>query len=146
MIIAIGCDHAGLKMKAMVRAILEKSGHGVLDLGTTGEGSVDYPDFARKVTDAVTSEKADGGVLICMTGNGMAIAANKAKSIRAALCLSHEMAYYARRHNDANVLVLSQKYTIEDELPEIISTWLVTEFEGGRHSGRLEKIKNMETD
>ena len=145
MIIAIGCDHAGLKMKDTVRSILEQSGHGVLDQGTTGEGSVDYPDFAYKVTDAVTSGTVNSGVLICMTGNGMAIAANKAKGIRAALCLSHEMAYYARRHNDANVLVLSQKFTVEEELSEIVKTWLVTEFEGGRHINRLDKIKNMET-
>jgi ribose 5-phosphate isomerase B len=144
MIIAIGCDHAGLKMKAKVRTILQDLGHGVLDFGAEGEGSVDYPDFAFKVADSVMKGESKGGVLICMTGNGMAIAANKVKGIRAALCLNIDMAYYARSHNDSNVLVLSQKFTDENELLEIIKTWMVTDFEGGRHIPRLEKIKNIE--
>ncbi len=144
MIIAIGCDHAGLKMKAKVRTILQDLGHGVLDFGTEGEGSVDYPDFALKVADSVNSGESEGGVLICMTGNGMAIAANKVKGIKATLCLSIEMAYYARRHNDSNVLVLSQKFTDDNELPEIVKTWTVTDFEGGRHIPRLEKITKVE--
>ena len=146
MIIAVGCDHAGLKMKEQVRSILQQFGHGVLDFGTEGEGSVDYPDFALKVTNSVVSGESDGGVLICMTGNGMMIAANKVKGIRATLCLNTEMAYYARRHNDSNVLVLSQKYTEDNELVKIIESWLVTGFEGGRHVPRLEKIKKIEED
>jgi len=144
MIIAIGCDHAGLKMKTRVKSILQELGHGVLDFGTDGEGSVDYPDFAKKVADSVVSGESEGGVLICMTGNGMTIAANKVKGIIATLCLNADMAYFARRHNDSNILVLSQKYTIEDELDEIVKSWLVTDFEGGRHVPRLDKIKKLE--
>jgi len=144
MIIAIGCDHAGIKMKDKVRVFLQELGHGVIDFGTKGEGSVDYPDFAFKVAQSVMSKEAEGGVLICMTGNGMVLAANKVKGIRATLCLSTDMAYYARRHNDSNVLVLSQKYTDEDELSDIIKTWTVTEFEGGRHITRLDKIRQAE--
>ncbi len=144
MIIAIGCDHAGLKMKEKVRTILQELGHGVMDFGTEGEGSVDYPDFAYKVANSVVSGEAEGGVLICMTGNGMAMAANKVKGIRATLCLNNDMAYYARRHNDSNVLVLSGKFTDEEELPDIVKTWTVTDFEGGRHIPRLEKIRKFE--
>jgi ribose 5-phosphate isomerase B len=144
MIIAIGCDHAGIKMKEKVRAILQELGHGVIDFGTEGEGSVDYPDYAFKAANSVISKESEGGVLICMTGNGMVMAANKVKGIRATLCLSNDMAYYARRHNDSNVLVLSQKYTDETELADIVKTWTVTEFEGGRHIPRLEKIAELE--
>ncbi len=144
MTIAIGCDHAGLKMKERVRTILQELGHGVLDFGTEGEGSVDYPDFAYKVANSVVSGEAEGGVLICMTGNGMAMAANKVKGIRATLCLNNDMAYYARRHNDSNVLVLSGKFTDDEELPDIVKTWTVTDFEGGRHIPRLEKIRKVE--
>jgi len=145
MIISIGSDHAGTKMKAKVRSILEAMGHGVLDKGTTGEGSVDYPDFALAVAKSVISGESEGGVLICMTGNGMAIAANKTKGIRATICLTTDMAYYARLHNDSNIMVLSQRYSEEKDLPDIIKTWLVTDFEGGRHINRLDKIKNIET-
>ncbi len=143
--IAIGSDHAGFEYKEKVRHILEKLGHEVIDFGTTGKDSVDYSDFGLKVAREVADHKADRGVAVCWTGNGMTIAANKVKGIRATLCLNQDMALYARLHNDSNVLTLSQKYIDEKELENIVRTWLETEFEGGRHSRRLEKISRAES-
>jgi ribose 5-phosphate isomerase B len=142
--IAVGSDHAGLEMKNEVKAILQSFGHKVVDFGTDSKDSVDYPDYGLKVARAVASGEADRGVAVCWTGNGMTIVANKVKGIRATLCLNKDMAYYARFHNDSNVLTLSQKYIAEKDLESIVKTWLETPFEGGRHEARLRKISEAE--
>jgi len=133
MTIAIGSDHAGFELKEKVKSILMELGEGVVDFGTDGKDSVDYPDYGLRVANAVADGEANRGIAICWTGNGMTIAANKVKGIRATLCLNREMAYYARLHNNSNVLTMSQKYTDPDEVEEILKMWLETEFEGGRH-------------
>jgi len=142
--IAIGSDHAGLELKEKVKSLLKKKNIEVLDFGTNSKESVDYSDYGLKVAQAVVSGQADKGVAICWTGSGMTIAANKIRGVRAALCLNKDMAFYARSHNDTNVLTLSQKYIDEKDVEEILDTWLTTEFEGGRHIRRLDKIKNAE--
>ena len=142
--IAVGADHKGYLFKERVKALLEKWGYTVLDMGTNSEESVDYPDFGLKVAHAVADAKVDLGVNICWTGNGMAITSNKVKGIRAGLALNTEMARLTRLHNDANVLVLAGKFTPEDELEPILKAFLDTPFEGGRHVARLNKIKAAE--
>lgn len=142
--IAIGSDHAGIDLKEKVKAILKNKNIEVVDFGTNSKDSVDYPDYGLKVAQAVVTGQADKGVAICWTGSGMTIAANKIRGARAALCLNKDMAFYARAHNDINVLALSQKYVDEKDVEEILDTWLNTEFEGGRHNRRLDKIKNFE--
>jgi len=142
--IAIGSDHAGFDLKEKVRQNLLGRNIQVVDFGTDSKESVDYPDFGIKVARAVASGEVDTGVAVCMTGGGMTIAANKVKGVRAVLCLNKEMAFYARSHNDANVMTLSQKYVDEKNLDEIIDAWLETKFEGGRHFRRLDKIKAIE--
>jgi len=138
--IAIGADHRGLAYKERIKGILEKMGHTVIDMGPFTEESVDYPDFGLKVAHAVADGSADRGVTICWTGNGMNMAANKVKGVRAGMALSVDMAYLTRLHNDANVLTLADKYTPADQLEEILKTFLETEFEGGRHIARVRKI------
>ena len=142
--IAVGSDHAGFEYKEKVKAILQMLGHEVLDFGTSGKDSVDYSDFGLKVARAVADGDADRGVAVCWTGNGMTIAANKIKGIRATLCLTKDMAKLARAHNDSNVLTLAQKYTREDVVEVIVREWLNTDFEGGRHERRLNTIKEAE--
>ena len=142
--IAVGADHKGYLFKERVKAMLEKWGYTVLDMGTHSEESVDYPDFGAKVAHAVADGKADFGVNVCWTGNGMAITSNKVKGVRAGLALNPEMSKLTRLHNDANVLVLAGKYTPENELEEIVKVFLDTPFEGGRHVARLNKIKALE--
>jgi len=145
--IALGADHKGFAFKNLVKAYLLGKGIEVTDFGTFSDESTDYPDFGIKAAEEVASGKADYGVVICWTGNGMAISANKVKGIRAGLALSPEMAELTRAHNDANVLVLSGKYTPEDEIDEIIDKFLSTHFEGGRHKRRVDKIiKREESD
>lgn len=142
--VAIGSDHAGFELKEKVKAILKKLKFDVIDFGTNTKESVDYSDYGLKVARSVVSGETNRGVAICMTGGGMTIAANKVKGARAVLCLNKDMAFYARSHNNANVLVLSQKYVKDEDLVDIIKTWFATEFEGGRHIRRLEKIKTAE--
>ena len=142
--IAVGCDHRGVGYKEKVKAILGKLGHEVVDFGTYTEEPVDYPDFGIKVARAVRDGIVDYGMTVCWTGNGMNIAANKIKGVRAGLALNPEMAELTRLHNDANVLTLSQKYTPDDQLEEIIRKFLETKFEGGRHIARVEKISKAE--
>ncbi|MBU8933535.1 MAG: ribose 5-phosphate isomerase B [candidate division Zixibacteria bacterium] len=142
--IAIGCDHAGLKFKEKVKEILISWGHDVVDFGTHSEDSVDYPDYGLKVALAVAGGDVDRGVTICWTGNGMNITANKIKGIRAGLALNAEMAFLTRSHNDANVLTLAQKYTPEDQIEEILKSFIDTPFEGGRHLPRVNKIRAVE--
>ncbi len=142
--IAIGADHAGFELKEKVKELLNKRQIAVVDFGTGSKESVDYSDYGIKVARAVVSGEADRGIAICWTGGGMTIAVNKIKGARAALCLNKDMAYYARSHNDTNVLTLSQKYIDEKNLEEILDTWLTTKFEGGRHKRRLDKIAEAE--
>lgn len=142
--VAIGCDHAGFEMKELVKTILLELGHAVEDVGTFSKESVDYPDFGLKVATAVGAGKVDRGILVCWTGNGMNIAANKVAGVRAGMALNPDMAYLTRLHNDANVLTLAQKYTPENELRQIVRNFLETAFEGGRHERRVKKIIEVE--
>jgi len=144
--VAIGADHAGYELKEKVKKYLEKKGIETEDVGTFSKDSVDYPDYAFQVASQVSDKKVDFGVLVCKSGIGMSIAANKFKNVRAALCFSPEMAKLARSHNDANVLSLSQEFTKVDDAYKIIDTWLATNFEGGRHERRVEKIKKRERE
>ncbi|HWR81776.1 MAG TPA: ribose 5-phosphate isomerase B [Candidatus Deferrimicrobium sp.] len=142
--IALGADHKGFEVKQKVKEILTKLGHEVVDCGTHSAETVDYPDFGLKVAQAVVRGHADFGVTVCWTGNGMNIAVNKVKGVRAGLALNADMAYMTRLHNDANVLTLSAKYTPEGELEAILKAFLDTSFEGGRHIARLDKIRQAE--
>lgn len=142
--VAVGSDHAGLEMKNAVIDILRETGHEYQDFGTDRPESVDYPDFGEKVSEAVSRGMADRGILICGTGIGMSIVANKFQHIRAALCNEAFSARMSRLHNDANVLVLGGRIIGKDLAKEIVKTWLTTPFEGGRHENRLKKIDLIE--
>ena len=140
--IAIASDHAGFYLKEGLKAFLERNNINYIDFGTDSTVSVDYPDFAKKVVDCIKNGCADFGVLICGTGIGMSMIANRFKGIRAALCLFPEMARLARKHNNANVLVLPGRL-IGIELAEwILSVFLETKFEGGRHERRIKKLED----
>jgi len=141
--IAIGCDHRGLELKQLVMEKLAQMGHSYQDFGCFSTDSVDYPDIAQKVAGAVVSGDFERGILICNTGIGMSIAANKVKGIRAANCCDAFSAQRARQHNDANVLCLAAMHKPDTTL-EILEAFLNTEFEGGRHLRRLNKIKAIE--
>jgi len=143
--IALGCDHRGFKLKQAVMEFLQQSGYSYQDFGCYSTESVDYPDFAQKVGNAVASGEFDHGILICDTGIGMCIAANKIKGIRAALCHDTFAAERARLHNDANILCLRGENIEVYEALEIVKSYLSTTFEGGRHIPRLNKIKVLET-
>jgi len=142
--IAIGSDHAGFELKEQLRDTLRAAGYEVADLGTASTESTDYPDFAAVVARAVRDGQADKGILICSSGVGMSIAANKIKGIRAALGTNPEEVSFVRRHNDANVLAIGAKYTGAALAGELVNLFLTTEFEGGRHQRRLDKIKILE--
>jgi ribose 5-phosphate isomerase B len=138
--IAIGCDHAGFDYKEGIVAMLQSQGHMVQDFGAHSAASADYPDFAHPVAEAVESRLADRGILICGSGNGVAITANKHQKIRCALCWNEEIASMARLHNDANVIALPARYVPEILAQAMVRIFLTTEFEGGRHNRRVEKI------
>jgi ribose 5-phosphate isomerase B len=142
--IAIGSDHAGYQLKEIIKGRLAGSGVEVDDLGTTNEASVDYPDYAAAVADRVASGASDRGILICGTGIGMAISANKVRGIRAASVESLEAARLSRAHNDANVLTLGARITPADLALGIVQTFLATPFDGGRHQRRVDKITALE--
>jgi len=142
--IAIGCDHGGVELKNFLVGYLRARGSEVRDCGTQGADSVDYPDYGRLVSEHVSSGTAERGVLICTSGIGMSIVANKFPGVRAALVLDLESARSSREHNDANVLVLSGARTERSLAQKIIDTWLSTPFAGGRHQRRLDKIAEME--
>lgn len=142
--VALAADHAGVSLKAELVAELKKLGHTALDLGPATTESVDYPDYAVKATKAVTSGEASLGVLVCGTGIGMSITANKVHGIRAALCHTEFEARMSRMHNDANVLCLGQRVTGVGVALEILKAFLSASFEGGRHAGRVEKIRQVE--
>ena len=139
--ISIGCDHAGFEYKELIREKLKSEGHEVHDLGTYSSESVDYPDFSHPVASEVEEKKAELGILICGSGNGVCMAANKHQGIRAALCWTEELGEMARSHNDANVLCLPARYIEKDLAVRITDKFLNTPFEGGRHQRRVEKIK-----
>jgi ribose 5-phosphate isomerase B len=143
--IAIGCDHRGLELKRFIMKLLTEMGHSYEDFGGYTTDPVDYPDIARKVAKKVAAGDFDRGILICDTGIGMSIAANKVRGIRAALCHDAFYAQRARQHTDANVLCLGTK-EMQDTVREIIQAFLSTPFEGGRHQKRLDKITAMEGD
>jgi ribose 5-phosphate isomerase B len=142
--IAIGCDHAGLELKKEIISVLNDLFIEFIDYGTYSPESVDYPDIGEKVSEAVSSGKIDRGILICGTGIGMSIVANKFPSVRASLCNELFTAKMSRLHNDANVLVLGGRIVGKDLAKEIVRTWVSTLFEGERHCTRLNKIKQIE--
>ena len=139
--LAIASDHAGVKLKDKIIRDLRKKNVKVLDLGTDSEERVDYPDFTYKMVEEIIEKTVSQGILICGTGIGMSIAANRSSDIRAALCTSEFMAERARSHNDANILVLGSKLVDDDISIKIVEKFLQTEFEGGRHARRIAKIK-----
>ena len=143
--IAIGCDHRGFALKELIMPFLQNAGHSYQDFGCYSTDPVDYPDIAQKVGEAVASGNFEQGILICNTGIGMSIAANKIKGIRAALCHNSFAAQRARQHNDANILCLGGgEQQLQDPVSEILDAFLATEFEGGRHQRRIDKMTAME--
>ncbi len=137
---AIGCDHAGFHYKNSIIELLKKKGIEVEDFGTYTEESVDYPDFAHPVANSVENGKADFGILLCGSGNGVAITANKHQGIRAALCWNEEIAALARQHNNANIVALPARFVSEALAHAIVESFLAAVFEGGRHTRRVDKI------
>ena len=142
--IAISSDHGGYKLKIHLVDLLRGKGISVDDLGCDSTESVDYPDYAAAVASKVSNATVEQGIIICTTGIGVSITANKFPHVRAALCLNPEMAGMTRQHNDANILCLSQKFTSREEADRIVNTWLSSEFEGGRHERRVKKIESYE--
>jgi ribose 5-phosphate isomerase B len=138
--IAIGCDHAGFEYKESIKKQLQSQGIVVLDKGTHSADSVDYPDFIHPVADLVESGKAGLGIVICGSGNGVAMTANKHQGIRAALCWTEELAALARQHNNANVLALPARFISPELALGIVNSFLSASFEGGRHARRVNKI------
>jgi ribose 5-phosphate isomerase B len=138
--IAIGSDHAGFKYKERIKQLLVSLGHEVNDFGTDSEDPVDYPLFIRPVALAVAGGEAERGIVLGGSGNGEAMAANRVKGVRCALCWNVESARLARQHNDANILSLGQRMLTEDAALEIVHVWLETEFEGGRHLRRIQLL------
>lgn len=142
--ISLGADHAGFALKEHLRDALAKAGHQVFDLGTHSTASVDYPDYAAAVGREVASGTADRGILVCGSGVGMSIAANKIDGVRAALGVSPEEVALSRQHNDANILTLGARFTGTAEADELVRIFLETGFDGGRHERRVEKISQLE--
>jgi ribose 5-phosphate isomerase B len=144
--IAIGSDHRGFTVKQRIGLLLKQLGHEVTDLGANSPASSDYPDYAFAVAQAVGKGEVHRGVLVCGTGLGMCIAANKVSGVRAVPCHDAFTAEISRRHNDTNILCLSADMLGEELLEQMVKLWLTTEFEGGRHSRRLEKITRFEEE
>src|SRR4026207_740791 len=142
--IALASDHAGYAEKERLKPLLTDLGVEFDDLGTVSEESVDYPDYARKVAEQVAQGKVEQGLLVCGSGTGMAIAANKVPGVRAAVAWSEEIARLAREHNDANVLALGARTTPVDQLPGIVRAWFSAKFDVGRHERRVKKIREIE--
>jgi ribose 5-phosphate isomerase B len=138
--IAIGNDHAGPDYKIAIVQFLEQEGYEVINYGTNTTDSVDYPDFGHPVAKDVSEGKVDFGIVICGSGNGIAMTANKHQKVRAALCWTKEIAALARQHNDANIISIPARFTSIDQAVEMVDTFLNTNFEGGRHATRVDKI------
>jgi len=143
MIIAFGCDHAGYPVKEKITEFLKSKGHTVIDCGCFSEESCDYPDYAIAVARKVSKGVAERGILVCGTGIGMSIAANKIRGIRAAVCYSEETAVLSRKHNDANILCIGSRFFNISDILRWIDVWLETPFEGGRHERRIKKFLSM---
>ena len=141
--IAIGGDHAGFQLKESIKTKLETEGHFVEDFGPFSDKSVDYPDFVHPVAEAIENQEYDFGILICGSGNGVAMTANKHQGIRAALCWNEMLAKLARSHNDANVLCLAGRFMDDELAKEIVNIFLYTGFDGGRHINRIKKITDF---
>ena len=142
--IALGCDHGGLEHKNAIGEFLKEAGHEVVDFGIYEQVSVDYPDIAVKVCEQITSGSCERGILVCGTGIGMSLAANKVKGIRAACCSEHFSAKYTRLHNDSNILCLGGRVIGVGTAIELVDLFVDTEFEGGRHQTRVDKIMAIE--
>lgn len=142
--IAIGADHAGFSLKEKLRSQLAGEGHEVVDYGTNAESSCDYPDFAQPVARDVAAGRSDRGILVCSTGIGMAMAANKVDGVRAAPAMNEDEVHLTREHNDANVLTIGAKYVDEEQAMRMIHVFLETSFAGGRHARRVAKIAQLE--
>jgi ribose 5-phosphate isomerase B len=138
--IYIGCDHAGYPYKQAVIGLLEERGYQVEDQGTNAEDSVDYPDYVHPVAQAVQNGTAKLGIIMCGSGNGVAMTANKYKGVRAAICWENELAELARLHNDANIISIPVRFVSKDLALKMVETFLDTDFEGGRHQRRVSKI------
>ena len=144
--IALGADHAGYEEKEKLKKTLDELGVEYKDLGTVSADSVDYPDFARDVAEAVSKGEYDQGLLVCGSGTGMAIAANKVRGVRAAVAWNEDIARLAREHNDANVLSLPARFGTHEQMDKIVRAWFAADFEGGRHGRRVEKITQIENE
>lgn len=144
--VALGSDHAGFEEKEKIKKTLDELGVEYEDLGTNSTESVDYPEFGAKVGRAVSSGEADEGIVVCGSGIGIAIAANKIKGIRAAQAWNEETARLARQHNNANILSIGSRVTPPEEIPKIVKAWLAAKFEGGRHERRVEEITELENE
>jgi ribose 5-phosphate isomerase B len=144
--IALGADHAGYEEKERLKKTLNELGVEYDDFGTISNESVDYPDFAKKVAESVASGKYEQGILVCGSGTGMAISANKVRGVRAAVAWTEEIARLAREHNNANVLSLAARFTPDEELKKIVKAWFAAKFEGGRHERRVEKMEEIEKE
>jgi RpiB/LacA/LacB family sugar-phosphate isomerase len=142
--IALASDHAGYAEKERLKTVLTDLGVEFDDLGPASDASVDYPDYARKVADQVAQGQVEQGLLVCGSGTGMAITANKVPGVRAAVAWSEETARLARQHNNANVLAIGSRTTPPADIPNIVRAWFSTEFEGGRHADRVAKISEVE--
>ena len=138
--IAIGCDHAGYELKERILHHLSKLGMDPIDMGAPSADSVDYPDFTHPLSSMVDEGKLDFGILICGSGNGVSITANKYPNVRCGLCWNSTIASLARQHNNANVIAIPSRFVSEDEALEMVDVFLETEFEGGRHQRRVDKI------
>lgn len=143
--IAIGCDHGGIVLKPAVIKALTELGAEVVDLGTYDESSVDYPVYGLKVAEAVASGDCDAGVLMCGTGIGISISANKVKGIRAAVVTNEFMAEMTKRHNNANIIALGGRVVTPEQAESIVKAWFTAEYEGGRHQRRLDMIADIES-
>jgi ribose 5-phosphate isomerase B len=144
--IALAADHAGYEDKEQIKKTLDEMGVEYNDMGTYSCDAVDYPDFAKKAAEAVARGDYDQGVLVCGSGTGMAIAANKVPGIRAAVAWNEDIARLARQHNDANVLSLAARFNTPEELEKIVKAFLTADFDGGRHERRVEKIEEIEKE
>ncbi len=138
--VCISSDHAGFRLKEIIKDFLIEKNISIIDLGPMNDGSVDYPDYARKVSNRIKSKKSDIGILVCGSGTGMAISANKVKKIRAAVCYNLKSTRLSRLHNNANIIAIGSRLTSKKTALKLISVFLETKFEGGRHQRRINKI------
>ena len=142
--IAMAADHGGYELKNILKDYLAEKGYSIINLGTDTPDSVDYPDYAKKCCEEVTSGRADFGILVCGTGVGISIAANKIDGIRCGLCPSKEIAALVKQHNNANVIALGGRFTSPEDAKDIVDSYMAAQFEGGRHQTRIDKIHALE--